>query len=52
MNERKVIEKAKWLLVEKMKMSEPEAIRYIQKRAMNLRLPQLRVAEGLIETYK
>lgn len=52
MNERKVIEKAKWLLVEKMQMSEPEAIRYIQKRAMDLRLPQLRVAEELIETYK
>lgn len=48
MDERKIIEQAKWLLVERLGMSEPEAYRYIQKKAMDLRLPQLQVAEGII----
>lgn len=51
MDERKIIEQAKWLLVEKLNMSEPEAFRYIQKKAMDLRLPQLRVAEDIVKEY-
>ncbi|HVJ48028.1 ANTAR domain-containing response regulator [Desulfitobacterium sp.] len=51
-DERKVVEQAKWLLVEKMNMSEPEASRLIQKRAMNLRLPQVQVAEEIIKKYE
>ncbi|SHN62505.1 ANTAR domain-containing response regulator [Desulfitobacterium chlororespirans] len=51
MDERKIIEQAKWLLVEKLNMSEPEAFRYIQKKAMDLRLPQLQVAEDIIKEY-
>lgn len=52
MDERKLIEKAKWLLVEREQMSEPEAFRVIQKRAMDLRLTQLRVAEEIINRYE
>ncbi|HHY28407.1 MAG TPA: ANTAR domain-containing protein [Desulfitobacterium dehalogenans] len=51
MDERKIIEQAKWLLVEKLNMSEPEAFRHIQKKAMDLRLPQLQVAEEIIKDY-
>ncbi|AGA68332.1 response regulator with putative antiterminator output domain [Desulfitobacterium dichloroeliminans LMG P-21439] len=52
MDERKLVEKAKWLLVEKANMSEPEAFRTIQKQAMDLRLPQLQVAEVIIKEYE
>ncbi|WP_206811786.1 ANTAR domain-containing response regulator [Paradesulfitobacterium ferrireducens] len=52
MDERKVIEQAKWTLVEKLSMSEPQAARLIQKRAMDLRLPQIQVAEEIIKKYE
>lgn len=51
-NERKVVEQAKWVLVEKLKLSEPDAFRLIQKRAMDLRLPQVQVAEDIIKEYQ
>lgn len=51
-DERKVVEHAKWLLVEKKKMSEPEASRFIQKEAMDSRLPQIQVAEEIIREYE
>lgn len=51
MQDRKVIEKAKWILVEKMNMSEPQAHRYIQKRAMDSRTSQIKVAEEIIQSY-
>lgn len=50
-NDRKVIEKAKWLLVEKMNMTEPQAHRYIQKRAMDTRVSQVKVAEEILSSY-
>jgi branched-chain amino acid transport system ATP-binding protein len=49
--DRKIIEKAKWLLVEKMNMTEPQAHRYIQKRAMDSRTSQIKVAEEIILSY-
>ena len=49
--DRKVIEKAKWLLVERMNMTEPQAHRYIQKRAMDNRESQIKVAEEILETF-
>jgi len=52
MDERKVVEQAKWILVKKLKLSEPEAFRLIQKRAMDLRLPQVQVAEDIIKEYE
>jgi two-component system, response regulator PdtaR len=52
MDERKIVEQAKWLLVEKLNMSEPQAFRHIQKKAMDLRLPQVQVAEEVIKKYE
>lgn len=51
MQDRKVVEKAKWILVEKMNMTEPQAHRYIQKRAMDSRTSQLKVAEEIILNF-
>jgi AmiR/NasT family two-component response regulator len=51
MDERKTIEQAKWLLVDRLKMSEAEAFRYIQKKAMDLRLKQIEIAEEVIREY-
>lgn len=51
MDERKLLEQAKWLLVDKLSLSEPEAFRLIQKKAMDLRLPQVSVAERIIKKY-
>ncbi len=46
---RKLVDRAKGLLNEKMGLSEPEAFRWIQKTAMDLRLSMRQVAEGVIE---
>lgn len=50
-NDRKIIEKAKWILVDKMNMTEPQAHRYIQKRAMDTRISQIKVAEEIIASF-
>ena len=49
---RKLVERAKSLLQSKMGLSEPEAFRWIQKTAMDLRKPMREVAEGVIEQAK
>ena len=46
---RKLVDRAKGLLNEKMGLSEPEAFRWIQKTAMDLRKSMREVAEGVIE---
>jgi len=50
-NDRKIIEKAKWLLVERMNMTEPQAHRYIQKRAMDTRVSQVKIAEEILSGF-
>lgn len=46
---RKMVDRAKGLLTEKMKMNEPEAFRWIQKASMDRRLTMRQVAETVIE---
>ena len=46
---RKAIERAKGLLQEALGVSEPDAFRWIQRTAMDLRLTMLQVAEGVID---
>lgn len=46
---RKAVERAKGLLQEALDISEPEAFRWIQRTAMDLRLTMLQVAQGVIE---
>jgi len=49
---RKIIDQAKGLLQESVGMTEPEAFRWIQKTAMDLRKSMREVAEGVIEHAK
>ena len=46
---RKAVERAKGVLQAQLKLSEPEAFRWIQKTAMDLRLSMRQVAEGVNE---
>jgi AmiR/NasT family two-component response regulator len=46
---RKAVDRAKNVLQEQLKISEPEAFRWIQKTAMDLRLSMRQVAEGVID---
>ncbi len=45
---RKSVERAKGILQQKLELSEPEAFRWIQKTAMDLRLSMREVAEGVV----
>lgn len=45
---RKAVERAKTVLQDQLGISEPEAFRWIQKTAMDLRLSMRRVADGVI----
>jgi AmiR/NasT family two-component response regulator len=46
---RKAVERAKSVLQEQLKISEPDAFRWIQKTAMDLRLTMRQVADGVVE---
>lgn len=46
---RKAVERAKSLLQEALGLSEPEAFTWIQRTAMDLRLPMQQVAQGVID---
>jgi len=46
---RKAVERAKGLLQEALEISEPEAFRWIQRTAMDLRLTMQQVAQGVID---
>jgi len=46
---RKAVERAKSVLQSSLGISEPEAFRWIQKTAMDLRLSMLQVAQGVVD---
>ncbi|MDP2772160.1 MAG: response regulator [Nocardioides sp.] len=46
---RKAVDRAKGVLQEQLKLSEPDAFRWIQKTAMDLRLSMRQVADGVVE---
>lgn len=51
MNEIRIVNRAKWLLISEVKMTEPDAHHYIEKQAMDRCIPRRRVAEEIIKTY-
>ena len=51
MEEIRLVNRAKWLLINELKMTEPDAHRYIEKQAMDRCVPKRRVAEDVIRTY-
>ena len=48
----RLVNRAKWLLIECLRMTEPEAHRYIEKQSMDERISKREVAENIIKTYK
>lgn len=48
---RKLVERAKGLLMTKMRLSEPDAFRWVQKTAMDRRLGMKEVAEAVIAQF-
>ena len=47
----RVVNRAKWLLISELNMSEPEAHRYIEKQAMDRCIPRKQIAEEIIRMY-
>lgn len=52
MEEIRAVNRAKWLLIDVLKMTEADAHRYIEKQAMDRCVSKLEVAKGIINTYK
>ena len=52
MNEVRIINRAKCCLIEYLKMTEPQAHRYIEKQAMDLRQTKREIAESILKTYE
>lgn len=51
MEEIRLVNRAKWLLIRELGMEEPEAHRYIEKEAMNRSLTKREIAKQIIQTY-
>ncbi len=51
MKEISLVNRAKWLLIDRLKMSEEEAHRYIEKSAMDDCVSKSVIAQGIIKTY-
>ena len=52
MEEIRLVNRAKWLLIGELKMTEPDAHRYIEKQAMDRCVQRGEVAKEIINTYK
>ena len=51
MSEIRTVNRAKWLLIDYLKMTEVEAHRFIEKQAMDMRITKRAAAENIIKTY-
>ena len=51
MKEIRLVNRAKWVLIDELKMSEADAHRYIEKQAMDLCVSRREIAEEIISTY-
>lgn len=51
LEEIKIINTAKLLLIENNHLSEDDAHRYLEKKAMDLRLPKIKIAQKIIDEY-
>ena len=51
MEEIRIVNRAKWILIRELKLDEPEAHRYIEKQAMDRCISKRFVAEEIIKTY-
>ncbi len=51
MKEIRLVNRAKWILIDHLKMTEPDAHRYIEKQAMDRCISKREVAEEIMKTY-
>lgn len=51
MKEIRLVNRAKWILIDVLKMSEADAHRYIEKQAMDSCITRREVSENIIKTY-
>ena len=51
MQEIRIVNRAKWLLIDQLKMTEADAHRHIEKQAMDLCISKREIAEEIIQTY-
>ena len=51
MEEIRIVNRAKWILIRELKLDEPEAHRYIEKQAMDRCISKRIVTEEIIKTY-
>ena len=51
MEEIRLVNRAKWILIEQLKMTESEAHRHIEKQAMDRCVYKKEIAFGIINTY-
>ncbi len=52
MEEIRLVNRAKWILIDVLGMSENDAHRYIEKQAMDRCVTKAEVARGIISTYE
>ncbi len=52
MDEIRIITRAKWILVDQLNMTEPQAHRHIEKQAMDRCMKKATIAENIIRTYE
>ena len=52
MEEIRMVNRAKWLLIEQLKLTEQQAHRYIEKQAMDRCITRRAVAEQILATYR
>jgi response regulator NasT len=48
----RIVNRAKWILISYMNMNEKEAHRFIEKQAMDMRATKRVIAEGILKTYE
>lgn len=51
MDQIRTVNRAKWLLIENLNLSEPDAHRYIEKQSMDRCVPKQQIAWEIIRTY-
>ena len=49
LRERKIIERAKGILMTRRNMSEPEAFRFLQRQSQDRRMPMAKLAESIVQ---
>ena len=51
MGEMRIVNRAKWALIESLGMTEEQAHHYIEKQAMDMRMPKGDIAVNILKTY-